>query len=190
MTKKKVETLEVGESTSLSVALAETLSGDAEVTTTTDDAEETDDEVKEDTTHDDSEEHTNVVVCENDPELFFFENRNITTSIAFDPEGSQKDDDSFPVRGKGQIDNILVQADSDTFSVTLKVDDDELIDNRNWSYLNSISQELAHIGAYQKSSGEYVLSISDYPFKNEVKFSILPTQETTFELIRAELMIE
>jgi len=188
MSKKDIEVIDVSGDTSLAVALNEVLNADKVIDTENSiDSGENDTESNNTTVE---KEVNNVEVnCDEDPELFFFEAQNITRSSPFDPQ-TDDGEESFPVRGTGQIDNILVQAQSDTFKVFLRIDDDNVIDDKQFSQLQNLSQELTHISAYQRSSGDYILSITDYPFKKEVKFSLSPTQQTTFDLIRPELRME
>lgn len=119
--------------------------------------------------------------------LFFLELNDKTQASSFRPEDGDKD---FPINASGQVDNILILSQDKTFSVYLEADDDRLLDNKSWSTINSNSQELPHVGGYQKQNGDYVLSISDYPFNEKLDFSIQPTQETTFRTIRVEVMID
>jgi len=122
--------------------------------------------------------------------LFFFQINNRTQTTPFTPEDPEQVGRGFPIRGSGQVDSIVVVAQADTFSVTLETDNDKIIDNESWSDLNTLSADLAHIGAYQRVSGEYVLSINDYPFNEVLDFSIRPSQSTTFDTIRVEVMLD
>lgn len=122
--------------------------------------------------------------------LFFFQNEDLTESNSFRPEDPNDRDKSFPVKAFGQIDSIFVQSPSNNFSVYLEIDGDRIIESKSWSDLDAISQELAHISAYQRQSGEFVVSVSDYVFNDEIDFSIRPNEEITFDFIRVELMID
>jgi len=144
-------------------------------------------------TVDSPEEDTDENISENETQretLYFFQLDNITRGGAFRPKDESNDAENFPLEASGQIETITIVSDSDTFETTFILDDDKVIDGTSWSELNSISQELAHIGAYQRSEGDYVLSISDYPFNEVVDLSIAPESETTFSLIRVEIMID
>lgn len=187
---ENVEILDISDSTSLSVALAEALGENVDVEDT-ENNDSTDESQPEDNQNDKEVEEQTDVVCEDEsPELFFFENKDVTRSNTFDPEGDTDEDKSLPLQARGQIDNILLQGDKNTYRVFLRVDSDVVIDNERLSDLQSISQELVHIGAYQKTSGEHVLSVSDYPFKDELIMSISPTEETAFDIIRVEVMVD
>jgi hypothetical protein len=122
--------------------------------------------------------------------LFFFQINNRTQATPFTPEDPEKTGRGFPIEGSGQIDSIVVVAKSNTFNVTLETDGDKIVDNQSWSQLDVLSSDLAHIGAYQRTSGEYVVSLSDYPFNEIVDFSIRPTQQTTFDTIRVEVILD
>lgn len=185
MSDKEVEEIDVSGNVALSTALSQALStnvSDTEASTSEEDDSNNLEPNDEEPTH-------TVAVCDDNEDLFFFETQNVTRSIAFDPE-SPDGDEKFPIQGRGSIDNILVQAESDTFEVFLRVDDDTIIDAKKFSYLESLSQELSHISAYQRTNGDYILSITEYPFKERVKFSLIPSQETTFTLIRPELRLK
>ena len=119
--------------------------------------------------------------------LFYFELADVTKKTPFVPEDRDK---TFPVRGSGQIDSIIIQSQSNLFSATLEVDGNRLLDGDSWDSINTITQELPHIGAYQTSSGIYVLSISDYIFNEQVDLSLRPDGEVTFDGIRVEIMID
>ena len=122
--------------------------------------------------------------------LFFFQIEDKTQSTPFRPEDPENYNRGFPVNSSGQIDSIFISAQSNTFRVMLEIDGDKILDNASWSELNSISQELAHVGAYQESGGNYILSISDYPFNETLDLSIRPISETVFDYIRVELMLD
>ena len=122
--------------------------------------------------------------------LFYFELDSVTRSTPFVPEDPSNSDKTFPVNASGQLDSILVIADSDDFSATIEVDDNTVLDNDSWQSVEAVSQELPHIGAYERREGGYVLSISDYIFNDHVDFSLRPDGETTFETIRVEIMVD
>ena len=183
-----IEVINLEDTDPLDVALSEALrdsEGDSSYEVPENDSGSADNDELEDTEEPQTEEPKKVQL--EDKELTFFERKNITRSTPFDPE-SKDGKESFPIRGRGSIDNILVQSESDTFGLFLRVDDDDIIDNESFTYLNSISQELSHISAYQRTDGDYIVSITDYPFTESVEFSIIPTEETTFTLIRPEVI--
>ena len=122
--------------------------------------------------------------------LFYFELDNITRTTPFVPEDPSDRNKTFPVNASGQLDSILVIADSDDFSATVEVDDNTVLDNDAWQSIEAVSQELPHIGAYERRDGGYVLSISDYVFNDHVDFSLRPDGETTFETIRVEIIVD
>lgn len=121
--------------------------------------------------------------------LVFGQEDDITTSSSFRPT-TDNGEDIFPLRGSGQIDSMFISSASNTFKVFLELDGDKILDSISWSDLESQSDELAHIGAYQKSSGDFVVSINDYPFNQEIDFSIKPAQQTSFNTIRVEIMLD
>lgn len=122
--------------------------------------------------------------------LFFFQIDNRTQATPFTPEDPEQTGRGFPIKGSGQIDSIIIVAQQNTFNVTLEVDNDKIVDNESWSELDILSADLAHIGAYQRASGEYVMSLSDYTFNQVLDFSIRPTSQTTFDTIRVEVMLD
>lgn len=190
MSDKEVEVYDVSDSTSLQVALTEALNADPKEVTPD---EDTNEEESGDDTDEESNNATETtrVVKDDTPEIYYFEQNNITRNITFDPQQPDTEGDKgFPVRARGQIDSIIVEAQSNDFRLAVRVDDDDIVDNKHFSDLQSISQELAHIGAYEKSNGNYVFSLADYTFRDELRFSIIPNGSITFDLIRVELMLD
>jgi len=122
--------------------------------------------------------------------LYFFEITDKSRTGSFRPKSDTVEKRKFPLNTSGQIETILVIAQSDTFNITLDIDNDKVLDNNSWQSINDVSQELSHIAGYQRSSGEYVLSISDYPFNDRLDFSIKATGQTTFDRIRVEVMVD
>jgi len=190
MSNKEVEVYDISDSTSLQVAITEALNADPKEVTPD---EDTDEEESEDNTDEESNDTTETtrVVKDDTPEIYYFEQNNITRDITFDPQQPDSEGDKgFPVRARGQIDSIIVESQSDDFRLAVRVDDDNIVDDKHFTNLQSISQELAHIGAYQKSNGNYVFSLADYTFRDELRFSIIPNGSITFDLIRVELMLD
>lgn len=121
--------------------------------------------------------------------LEFGERKSFTSSSSFRPR-DENGEKIFPIRGSGQVDTILVSADDNTFSVYLELDGKKVIESESWSDLDTKSNELPHINAYQKTSGEYIVVVNDYPFNEEVDFSITPAGDTSFNTVRAEIMVD
>lgn len=202
---KEVEEIDVSESTSLEVALLEAL-GSGTTDVGSNDSDNSNEEPNDDLETDNHTEETieGIVsdVQEKEPSesstnerveretLFFFEINDKTTIGSFRPEDPEQQGRGFPIKASGQVDTMLIVAQDSTFKATLLIDGDKVLDNESWSSLNSISQELAHIGAYSTDSDKYVLSIADYPFNESVDLSIRATEQTTFETIRVELMLD
>lgn len=143
----------------------------SEVTETEDDPNETEERVERQT-------------------LFFFKLEDIQRKGHFRPDNPKVGDKGFPLQSSGQIESITIIAGSSNFSTFVQVDDDKVLDDEDWSYINDISQELPHIGAYRRTDDDYVLSISDYPFNREIDFSIEAKEEISFTLIRVEIMLD
>jgi len=121
----------------------------------------------------------------------FFKMDNVSDSTPFVPEDPNKPDRSFPIKGNGQVDSILLISDRDSYTVTFSVDDNDILERDSWSSINTISQELPHISAYEQSgSGNYVLSINDYVYSEEVNMSIRPSNQVTFDTIRVEMIAD
>lgn len=214
MSEKIVETIDLTDSsTTLEVALAEVLSGsdeqpDKDVGSNNNGVEEepteqieesndksvnTSNELLEGISTDTTETKPDENITDEPVErqsLFFYQIDDKTTEGSFRPEDPGDSSKRFPLKSSGQIETITVVSQSSSFNATLILDSDKIIDNKSWSYLDTLSQELSHIGAYQRSGGEYVLSISDYPFNKEIDFSLRPTDDVTFDVIRVELMID
>lgn len=119
-----------------------------------------------------------------------FEISDLSASKPFKPEDPEDRGIDFPIRASGIIDNIVIVCQSSDFNATLELDGDKVLDNRSWSDLEVLSGDLAHVSAYERTSGEHVISISNYAFNEEADFSIRPTKEVTFDTIRVELKID
>lgn len=120
--------------------------------------------------------------------LFFFEVNDKTAKSTFRPENKRQIDRDFPLRTSGEISTILVIAEDNTFSSTLVLDGDKVLDDKAWSDIDNLSGELSHIETEARQDGKYVLSINDYPFNETIDFSISPNSQTTFNLIRVEII--
>lgn len=126
---------------------------------------------------------------QNREELFFVRHQDITINTTFRPD-KKEEDEKLPVHGSGSIDNLLAIAQADTFSVYVEVDNTKVINNESISDLKDISDELANISAYQTGSGKQIINVSDYPFNDSIDWSITPTESTTFDEIRTEIILD
>lgn len=121
--------------------------------------------------------------------IVFYELNDVNESGSFVPENPNSTSRSLPVKGSGEVDNILLISDSDSYRVTFIVDKNEILEYKRWSDIEAISQELPHIGAYEQNPDGYVLSISDYPYEEEVTLAIRP-EDVTFSTIRVEIIAD
>jgi len=209
---KEVEVIDVDEeASSLYTILAEVLSAETEENDTEESNdnidESTDKETIEESSENNKEREIKGILTskeERKPEydtkteepvkretLFFFEVNDDTYSTPFRPEDPTNSDKDFPLKASGQIDNIFIVTSDNTYQITLIIDGDKVLNNEKWIDIETLSQELAHIEAYQRTDdNRYVLSISDYPFNEEVDLSIRPTGSTKFDVIRTEIMVD
>jgi hypothetical protein len=115
-------------------------------------------------------------------ETVVIERENVTTS---DPFYIREPGLSLPYPGPGTLISALVIADDNDFSVFMDVDGQHVIDE-SFDSLETISNELERISAYQGSRG-YVFSASEYEFQDELNIVISPNSEIEFLRQRVEI---
>jgi len=120
----------------------------------------------------------------NREELVFSQDTERIESRSFRPH------DDLPLRASGEIDNILMKSQSKDFRIYVEVDDAKVVDSASYTELETVSNELSNISAYQRSDGSYVVNISDYPFSNDIDVSIAPQSQMTFDLVRTEIKVD
>jgi len=85
------------------------------------------------------------------------------------------------LEGKGSIDQILVEAATNNFSVWIKVDGTVYLD-KHYSYFSDLSDYLDNISAFQDNS-KYYLSIRHTMFKKGFRIDIISDDSTVFNHI-------
>lgn len=110
-----------------------------------------------------------------------YEETGVTSSGAFylTPE----DEGAF-IDGPGSVDNILIVADSDQFSVAVDTEDATLVDHQ-FTTLQTNSAELSHVAAYERSDGKFICSVSDFPFRERASATVTAHEQVTFDRLRA-----
>jgi len=141
-----------------------------------------------DSTEQSSGSEESVETVEARDELFLINEKNVTRSSYFTPQGTDAEDDSvdLPVEGEGRLDNLIIIASSQNFSVTVRVDDNKPIDD-TFSYVQAVSAELTHASAYSDGN-EFIFHVSNYPFNEYFNTTIVPHEEIEFSLIRIEVI--
>lgn len=71
------------------------------------------------------------------------------------------------IRGTGQMKEFMVRSDVANFTVHVKVDGDTLYED-TWADLNSISQPVGEVAAFQDENGKYIVHLEDIDFKEEL----------------------
>lgn len=117
-------------------------------------------------------------------ETLIDERRDVTISqkLRLSPTSS-----GFQVEGPGMIDTVVIRGDSSDYAVEIETDSAVLIRD-NWTALNTLSDDLTHISAYQ-DSGDSIVVVQDYPYREYSTVAIDPGSEMTFERIRAEWIV-
>lgn len=121
-------------------------------------------------------------------ELFFCEKRHFVKNAPFHPPQGDEKHDQMPIHGKGRLDNFVVVADGEQFSVKVVVDDKEVVNNSH-SELKRRQTELAHVSSYS-DGGEHIVSVMNYPFREGVHITITPESDLTFDMVRVEALLE
>lgn len=133
-----------------------------------------------------------IEVDEESEDLFFLDSRDVTKQVAFTPKSQESangtDKLDLPIHGKGKLDTFLVVSSSRDFSVNVTVDNSEVVDD-DFDTLSTFQSDLTHVSAYQ-SSENFIVSVSGYPFKEFLDIRIIPTEETVFDIVRVEAIIE
>lgn len=126
-----------------------------------------------------------------DERTVIIEDRDITQSTQFVPRTDNDESPirDFPVKGRGTLETLIIMGSSDDYILNVSVDNSDIVDGQSYSELNSISPTLSHIDAYTDGT-EFIVTINRYPFKERLRATIIPNGETTFSLVRAELMMK
>lgn len=129
---------------------------------------------------------------EDKKEVVVIEEKNITRDGVFYPKDSREENpiQSLPVHGEGELDLLIVRSNSQNFSLEVSVDDTDIIDDMTYTELNNLAPDLSHISAYDTADGEFVVTVTDYPFYEIVRARIRANDEITFPLIRVELFMD
>jgi len=93
------------------------------------------------------------------------------------------------VPGPGSLDTLLVACGSDNFGVRVETKTTTLLDD-DYTRLERFSSDLAHVSAYQNTSGGYVISVSDFPYLQHVRAAVTVRGEADFDWVRAVYTIE
>lgn len=95
------------------------------------------------------------------------------------PEGGMS------VAGPGSLDTLLVVvSDSDNFGVRVETESATLVDDM-FDRLSTFSDELEHVTARTMGSGERVISVTDFPFRDSVRAEVRVTETLTVQWLRA-----
>lgn len=159
---------------------------------TTDTVQTEQSQKKEDATDERESDYITYEQVETEPDdLTFIEERNVNlkTGVWNTPESEDDlgDFSNLPLELDGKIENFLVVADKPDFSIRVEVDDHDILDDE-YSFIESISNELSKVSAYKSTDNTYVVSVMDYDFSNRFNALIKPNAENvTFEVIRVEI---
>lgn len=102
------------------------------------------------------------------------------------------DDVAMPIDGPGELESLIIKADSSNFHVLVRLDGNHIVDD-TWTTLESHSLSLNRVGAFTNdtdgdgTADEWVVTASDYPFAEELMVVIHPLERVTFTLLRAEI---
>lgn len=123
-------------------------------------------------------------------QLLLIENTNIELSSTYTPssETAEGQKRSLPFTGTGDLKNFVLRADSNEFSISVQVDEHNVVDS-TFDELENLSAELAQISAYE-ADNQYIINISDYPIRDRFNIEIVPDGNVTFSLIRVEIVEE
>lgn len=122
--------------------------------------------------------------------LFFIERENFTIDRPFTPvfEDEEGEIRQLPLSDSGVLDSLVVIGDSSNYRMTLEVDEFNVVDDKTFSELQSISIELSHVGAFT-NDGKSIISVSSYPFQEHLNMELEPTgEEVDFTLVRLEVI--
>jgi len=129
---------------------------------------------------------------ESDDELYYIQDKDVTLTNQtwYSPTG--KDElmgiQNLPVKVEGTLDNFLVIADSSDFNVRVSIDEADVV-KESYTDLAAVQNELTHVSAYE-DEGSYVVSVTDYPFRERFNAQIRPTNPPLqLSRIRAELKV-
>jgi len=122
--------------------------------------------------------------------LLLIQQDGLVEDSRFSPtsEDISGDVNQFPIEDAGELDTLVIVADDPDFSVGLVVDNNVVLDERPYSYIENFSTELSHIGAYEKN-GDNVVSVTSYPFDEHLDVTVIPDKEINFKLVRAEIIL-
>jgi hypothetical protein len=95
----------------------------------------------------------------------------------------------FDKSGSGSLKELVVKSTDSGYKVIINADGVELYNN-DWSWFNSMTQEVKEFSAFQDESGIYVLSITDIKFTRNLKVSLRPTGIRTMELRVNEIFLK
>ena len=98
----------------------------------------------------------------------------------------EDEDVQMPVEGPGRVKQLMVLAREKNFAVTVEVDRKAVVDG-TFTELQELSTEFTDVAAYEKN-GEYLVNVTNYPFREQLKLAVAPGEEITFSELRAEIV--
>lgn len=122
-----------------------------------------------------------MIDCYTEVELV--EERGVSYHTTHTPE-DDTDGEDLPFNFEGQLNSLVVIADSDDFGVTVRVDDSEVVSD-DYSQLSKYSDDLPNLSAYERN-GQYIVVVTEYPFREVFSCTVDPHSEVHFEKIRVE----
>jgi len=130
--------------------------------------------------------------AEPDDELYYIQDTDVTLNNQtwYSPSGTDElmGIQSLPINVEGELDSFLVIANSKDFRVRVSIDETDII-SESYSDLATMQNELRHVSAYEKS-GQYVVLVTDYPFRERFDVGIRPTSTPlSIDKTRVEVLV-
>lgn len=115
-----------------------------------------------------------------DKKTVVIEQNNVTTSRSFTIGDEQR---TMPIVGTGELNEIVVVADSSDYSVEVRSDPRKLIIDKTWDQMEKLSTELSDMSAF-KEDNDYIVNLGPYHYDSEIVAFVKPHSEVTFSTIR------
>lgn len=89
------------------------------------------------------------------------------------------------VTGPGRLRQLVLKADRSDFSLIVKLDGATYLRD-TWTDLDSFTNEIDAVTAFQDGD-KYVAEVNDLHFRNSLSTSVVPSNETLFDLVYMEV---
>lgn len=94
-------------------------------------------------------------------------------------------DGGMNVPGPGSLDTLLlVVSNTDSFGVHVETEGTALVSD-SFSRLSEYSDELSHVSAYVTSTGDRVLAVSEFPYRDLLRARVTVQRPVSVKWVRA-----